>query len=50
MEYPHTKGSKDKEFLIWEFGFLDEENYNSIELKRSEKFVITKAHYETSHH
>lgn len=30
------------EFLIWEFGFSDMENYNSIELKRHEKFIIDK--------
>lgn len=31
---------RGQEFLIWEFGFKDRENYNSIFLKQSAKFEI----------
>ena len=33
---------RSNEFLIWEFVFNDIKNYNSIELKRSAKFIINK--------
>ncbi|QBL11897.1 type II restriction enzyme [Campylobacter helveticus] len=33
---------RSDEFLIWEFIFNDIKNYNSIELKRSAKFIINK--------